>query len=160
MKKGLLMVCTGNGKGKTTAVLGQVFRALGRGFKVCVIQFVEGSWQDGGLLTAEKFKGSLEFHVTGKEFTGKSENVDEEAKAAKEAWQFAREVIESGRFEMVVLDELTHPMNYGMLDKDEVLSVLASRTGSLNLIVTGSDVPQALIDVADLVTEVREIKHH
>lgn len=160
MKKGLMMVYTGNGKGKTTAALGQVFRALGHGFKVCVIQFIKGSWKYGELVAAEQFKGSLEFHVMGKGFTWKSKNIDEDIKAAREAWQFARQVIESGKFGLIVLDELTYPMKYGMLDSDEVLKVLTSRPASLHLIVTGREAPEELIEAADLVTEMKEIKHH
>jgi cob(I)alamin adenosyltransferase len=160
MTKGLLMVYTGAGKGKTTAALGQVFRALGHGIKICVIQFIKGSWKYGELVTAEQFKGLLEFHVMGKGFTWKSKNIDEDIRAAKDAWQFAREVIESDNFGMVVLDELTYPMNYGMLDNDEVVRTLTSRQASLHVIVTGRDAPQALIDAADLVTEMTDVKHH
>lgn len=160
MTKCLLMVYTGEGKGKTTAALGQVFRALGHGFKVCVIQFIKGSWKYGELVTAEQFKGLLEFHVTGKGFTWKSKNMDEDIRAAKEACKFAREVIKSGKFAMVVLDELTYPVNYGMLDKDEVLRALTSRPASLHVVVTGRDAPQVLIDAADLVTEMTDVKHH
>jgi len=157
MRNGLLMVYTGNGKSKTTAALGQVFRALGRGFRVCVIQFVKGPGKYGELVTAQQFKGLLEFHVMGKGFT--SENPEDDRKAAKEAWNLAREVIESGEFQMVVLDELTYPMKHGMLDIDEVLGVLTGRSASLNVFVTGCDAPQALIDAADLVTEMKDVKH-
>ena len=160
MKKGLLMVYTGNGKGKTTAALGQVFRALGHGFKVCVIQFIKGSWKYGELAAAEPFKGLLEIHVMGKGFTWQSKNMDEDIKAARDAWAFARQVIGSGKFAMVVLDELTYPMNYGMLDNDEVLECLTGRPASLHVVVTGREAPQGLIDAADLVTEMKDIKHH
>jgi len=158
MRNGLLMVYTGNGKSKTTAALGQVFRALGRGFKVCVIQFIKSSENYGELVTEEQFKGLLEFHVMEKGFTSK--NLEEDIKAAKEAWKFAREVIESGEFQMVVLDELTYPMKYGMLDSDEVLTVLTGRPDSMTVIITGRDAPQVLIDGADLVTEVADVRHH
>ncbi|MBI4966045.1 MAG: cob(I)yrinic acid a,c-diamide adenosyltransferase [Desulfomonile tiedjei] len=160
MKKGLLMVFTGNGKGKTTAALGQAFRALGHGFKVCVIQFIKGSWKYGEMAAAEKFKGLLEFHVMGKGFTWASKDIEQDTRAAKEAWIFAKEAIGSGKFEMVVLDELTYPMNYGMLDAEEVLKALTSRPGSVHVVVTGRDAPKGLIDAADLVTEMVDVKHH
>jgi len=157
MRNGLLMVYTGNGKSQSTAALGQVFRALGRGFKVCVIQFIKGSGNYGELVTEEQFKGLLEFHVIEEGFPSK--NPEEDIKVAREAWKFARQVIESGEFQMVVLDELTYPMKRGMLDIDEVLRVLNGSSTSLNVFVTGCDAPQALIDAADLVTEMKDVNH-
>ena len=160
MKQGLLMVYTGNGKDKTTAALGQVFRALGHGFKVCVIQFDKGSWKYGELAAVEPFKGLLESHVMGKGFTWESKNIKDDIRAAKEAWNFAKEAIGSGKFVIVVLDELTYPMTCGILDTDEVLGALKNRPESLHVLVTGRNAPEALIDAADLVTEMTDVKHH
>ncbi len=112
MTQGLLIVNTGDGKGKTTAALGQVFRALGHGFKICVIQFLKGSWKYGELESARKFEGQLELHVKGRGFTWKSENIEEDIKIAKEAWDFAKGKILSENYRMIVLDELTYLMTY------------------------------------------------
>lgn len=160
MKKGLLMVYTGHGKGKTTAALGQAFRALGHGFKVCIIQFIKGSWKYGELVSSERFRDLLEVHVLGKGFTWKSKNLDRDAQAAREAWAVAQEKISSGQFQLVVLDELTYPMNYGMIDAAEVLAFLKGRPESLHVVVTGRDAPEALIEAADLVTEMTDVRHH
>jgi cob(I)alamin adenosyltransferase len=160
MKKSLLMVYTGHGKGKTTAALGQVFRALGHGFKVCIIQFIKGSWKYGELVSSDRFGDLLEVHVLGKGFTWKSKDLDKDTQAAKDAWLFAMEKMKSGRFQMVVLDELTYPMNYGMIDANDVVTFLKGRPESLHVVVTGRDAPEALMDAADLVTKMTDVKHH
>ncbi len=159
MTRGLLIVNTGDGKGKTTAALGQVFRALGHGFRICVIQFLKGSWKYGELESAKKFEGQLEIHVKGRGFTWKSENINEDIKIAREAWEFARAVIESRKFRMVVLDELTYLSSYGVIDDQEVVNFLKNRPDDLHVVVTGRGASQSLMDVADLVTEMKEIKH-
>jgi len=154
------MVYTGHGKGKTTAALGQVFRALGHGFKVCIIQFIKGSWKYGELISSERFQDLLEVHALGKGFTWKSKDLNRDTEAAKKAWIFAMEKINSGEFQLVVLDELTYPMNYGMIDAAEVVEFLKNRPKSLHVVVTGRDAPEALIEAADLVTEMTEVRHH
>ncbi|MEJ2716056.1 MAG: cob(I)yrinic acid a,c-diamide adenosyltransferase [Deltaproteobacteria bacterium] len=153
MKNGLLMVYTGNGKGKTTAALGQVFRALGHGMKVCVIQFIKGSWKYGELASAERFSDLLEVHVRGRGFTWQSEDLQKDIEVAREAWKFAQEIINSGKFDLVVLDELTYLMKYEMIDAEEAVAFLAARPPHLHVVVTGRDAPQSLMDAADLVTE-------
>lgn len=160
MKNGLLMVYTGNGKGKTTAALGQVFRALGHGMKVCVIQFIKGSWKYGELTSADRFEDLLEVHVRGRGFTWQSEDLEKDIEVARDAWEFAKERINSGRFDLVVLDELTYLMSYKMVDAEEVVAFLKARPADLHVVVTGRDAPELLMDAADLVTEMREIKHH
>jgi cob(I)alamin adenosyltransferase len=159
VKKGLLMVYTGKGKGKTTAALGLVFRALGHGVKVCVIQFIKGSWKYGELISAKRFADLLDFHVLGKGFTWKSKDIDKDIKAAQEAWAFAQEVIKSGEYGLVVLDELTYLVKYNMIAEDEVVVFLQNRPKDLHVVVTGRDAPASLIDAADLVTEMQEVKH-
>lgn len=159
MSQGLLIVNTGDGKGKTTAALGQVFRALGHGFRICVIQFLKGSWKYGELESARKFEGQLELHVKGRGFTWKSENIDEDIRIAREAWDFAKEKILSENYRMIVLDELTYLMTYGMADENEVVNFLKNRPPGIHVVVTGRGAPQSLIDAADLVTEMKEIKH-
>ena len=159
MTEGLLIVNTGDGKGKTTAALGQVFRALGHGFKICVIQFIKGSWKYGELESAKKFDDQLEIHVKGRGFTWKSDDIDKDIKIAREAWEFAKTVIESNNYEMVVLDELTYLITYGMVEEADVLNALRNRPEGLHVVVTGRGASKVLIEEADLVTEMKEIKH-
>lgn len=159
MKKGLLIVLTGNGKGKTTSALGMAFRAIGHDFKVCVIQFIKGSWKYGELESAKRFDDHLDFHVMGKGFTWDSDNLEEDTKIAREAWDFAKEVINSGKYKMVVLDELTYLIKYKMVDEKEIVDFLLNRPEDLSVIVTGRDASKLLIESADLVTEMVSIKH-
>ena len=127
MTQGLLIVNTGDGKGKTTAALGQVFRALGHGFHICVIQFIKGSWKYGELESAARFKDQLEVHVKGRGFTWKSENIEEDIRIARDAWDFAKTKILSEKYKMIVLDELTYLMTYGVVDETDVLNFLKNR---------------------------------
>jgi len=159
MVKSLLIVNTGDGKGKTTAALGQAFRALGHGFKVCVLQFLKGTWKYGELEAAKRFSDLLEIHTLGKGFTWRSENIQQDIQVAQEAWEFAKGVIASGKFKMVVLDELTYLVSYGMVDENDILECLRNRPLGLHVIVTGRDASSRLKDLADLVTEMKEIKH-
>jgi cob(I)alamin adenosyltransferase len=159
MVKSLLIVNTGDGKGKTTAALGQVFRALGHGFKVCVLQFLKGTWKYGELEAAKRFADLLEIHALGRGFTWRSENIEEDIRVAREAWDYAVQVIQSGAFNMVVLDELTYLISYGMVPEDEIVECLKNRPSGLHVVVTGRNASQALIDLADIVTEMRETKH-
>ena len=159
MKKGLLMVFTGNGKSKTTAAIGQAFRALGHGMRVCFIQFIKGSWKYGEMEAAKRFEDLMEWHVLGKGFTWKSENLDEDIRIAREAWEFAKKAISSEKYSMVVLDEMTYLISYNMVDEDEIIDLLTKRPENIHVVVTGRDASQALIDAADLVTEMKEIKH-
>jgi cob(I)alamin adenosyltransferase len=153
------MVFTGNGKGKTTSALGMAFRAMGHDFKVCIIQFIKGNWKYGELVSAKRFDGLLDFPVMGKGFTWESENLEEDKKIAQEAWDFAKEVINSGKYQMVILDELTYLIKYKMVSEDEIINVLANRPDDLHLVVTGRDASDSLIEIADLVTEMVSIKH-
>lgn len=159
MEKGLLIVHTGDGKGKTTAALGMAMRTLGHGKKVCIIQFIKGTWKYGELFAAERFEDLLELRVMGKGFTWKSENLEEDKAAAGEAWTYAKRQLESDEFSLVILDELTYLMKYGFVEQDEILNGLANRREDLHAVVTGRDAPQELIDMADLVTEMVERKH-
>lgn len=159
MTQGLLILNTGDGKGKTTAALGQVFRALGYGFRICVIQFLKGSWKYGELESAKKFKDQLELHVKGRGFTWKSENINEDIKIAKEAWEFAKTKVLSCNYNMVVLDELTYLLTYGVVDEGEVIGFLKERPKDLHVIITGRGASESLVEAADLVTEMKEIKH-
>ena len=158
-RRGLLMVFTGTGKGKTTAALGMALRAAGHGHKVCLIQFIKGAWRYGELDALARLP-EVEVHVRGRGFTWKSDNLEEDRRLALEAWDFAREQMRSGRHRLLILDELTYLMHYKMLDTAACLAGLAERAPGLHVVVTGRYAPEELMAAADLVTEMREVKHH
>jgi len=155
---GLLVVYTGKGKGKTTAALGIVFRALGRGLAVAVVQFIKGKWKTGEGSFAEKLP-ELTFLIMGRGFTWESDDLSRDKQAAREAWQKAAQLITEGRHSIVVLDELTYVINYDFVSLDEVLSVLRARPAHVHVVVTGRNAPDELVALADLVTEMKSIKH-
>lgn len=159
MKRGLLMVFTGDGKGKTTAALGLALRAIGHGFKICVIQFIKGSWQYGELNSVKRFEDLMDFHVMGRGFTWKSDDIKKDKKAARDAWQFAKQMITSGKYQIIILDELTYLVKLKMIDEREIVDILSKKPQDLHVVVTGRKAPQSLIDVADLVTEMQAVKH-
>lgn len=159
MEKGLLMINTGNGKGKTTAALGQVLRALGHGYRVCVIQFIKGSRHYGELTAVKRFEDLLDFHVMGRGFTFKSENLELDREIAGKGWVLARTALASGDYFLLVLDEFTYLLNYHFVDTQEVLKALSERFEGLHVMITGRNAPAILLDMADLVTEMNEIKH-
>ena len=159
MSQGLLIVNTGDGKGKTTAALGQAFRAVGHGFRVCFLQFLKGSWKYGELEAAKRFEDLMEIRALGRGFTWKSEDLNEDIQSARDAWDLAKQVIASGKFKMVVLDELTYLITYGMVPEEDILNTLRNRPPELHVVVTGRDATPGLIELADMVTEMNEIKH-
>ena len=156
--RGLFIVNTGNGKGKTTAALGVLLRAWGRDLRVIALQFLKHQTGNWGESRAAKKMG-IEIIPLGGGFTWMSEDLEKDKALARAGWERCREAIESGRYDVVVLDELTYCFTYGWLDLDAVLDVLRRRPPGLHVIVTGRDAPAGLIDFADLVTEMREIKH-
>lgn len=155
---GLLLVYTGDGKGKTTAALGLVFRALGRGQAVAVVQFIKGKWKTGERIFAETLPG-LTFQVMGRGFTWESDDLSRDRAAAVAAWEEAARLIAAGQHPLVVLDELTYVVNYGFVPLDDILAVLRARPSHVHVAITGRNAPPALVDAADLVTEMRKIKH-
>jgi cob(I)alamin adenosyltransferase len=158
-RKGLVIVNTGNGKGKTTAALGIVLRAWGRDMRVCVIQFVKNDKAHFGEHRAAEKMG-VEFIGSGDGFTWLSKNLDESAAKAQHGWELAKQKIASGEYEVVVLDEMTYLFSFGWLDWSEVRAWLdAHKPKMLHLIITGRDALPELVEYADLVTEMREIKH-
>ena len=157
--KGLIAVFTGNGKGKTTSSLGLAFRALGHGQRVCIIQFIKGSWKYGELESAKQFSTLLDFHVMGRGFTWKSDDIEKDKQLAREAWDFAKSVIKENRYAMVILDELTYLPYYKMIDEQEMLSVLEKKPPEQHVVITGRYASDDLIALADLVTEMKDIKH-
>lgn len=159
MKKGLLIVHTGHGKGKTTAALGMAFRTLGHNLPVCIIQFIKGNWKYGELISAERFNDLLDFHVMGRGFTWKSDDIEKDREIACTGWELAKEVIHSNKYYLVVLDELTYLTTYKMIDEDEIIDCLKNKPPNLHIVVTGRNASDKLIEIADLVTDMRMVKH-
>ena len=154
----LVIVNTGDGKGKSTAAFGVVMRALARDWRVAVVQFLKsGEWQVGEEQIATQL--GVDWWAIGEGFTWDSSNLTEDQAVAGEAWAHAARVIASDEYRLVVLDEITYPMTWGWIDTDEVVRVLRDRPAKVNVVATGRDAPQALVDVADTVTEMRSIKH-
>jgi cob(I)alamin adenosyltransferase len=155
---GLIIVHTGDGKGKTTAAIGTAFRAIGVGFKVKMIQFIKGSWDYGELHTAEKLDG-FEIVPMGEGFTWETKDRERDTRIAHEAWLACREAIDRAEHDLLIFDEINVAISLGYLDVDEVIEGLKAKRDDMHIILTGRGAPQALIDVADLVTEMKEIKH-
>jgi cob(I)alamin adenosyltransferase len=156
--KGLVIINTGDGKGKTTAALGLMMRAWGNGMKVIMLQFVKKAGSNYGEHKAAGKMG-IEILSHGAGFTFGGKNVDENSRLSLELWETSKEIINSGRYSMVVLDELTYPLKFGWLSTNELIAFLQSRNKAVHVVITGRDAPQELIDFADLVTEMKEIKH-
>ena len=158
-KKGLVIVNTGDGKGKTTAALGVLFRAWGQGWNICMIQFIKaetGRW--GEVKAAQKL--GIEWHSMGDGFVSQSDDLEKTAAKARAAWALAQEKIASGEYNLVILDEMTHAFHYGWLNVEEVIAwIRAHKPPMGHVIITGRDAPPELIAFADLVTEMRNIKH-
>ncbi len=158
VKKGLVIVNTGNGKGKTTAAMGVLFRAWGRDMRVIMLQFIKHTGARFGEQRAAK-KIGVPILAYGDGFTWRSKDMERTEAMAKEQWENCKEKINSGDYDLVVLDEITYTMNYGWIPVEEVLETLRNRPPDLHVILTGRSAPEAIIDYADLVTEMREIKH-
>ena len=160
-RRGLLLINTGPGKGKTTAALGTAMRAVGNGMKVLVLQFLKGSWHYGELDAAESFHGSLVLRQMGRGFVkvGGAETDPEDIRLVEQAWAEAREAIYSGEWDMVVLDEINYAFGYKMLDPEVVAQALKNRPDMVHVILTGRNAHPILVELADTVTEMREVKH-
>jgi cob(I)alamin adenosyltransferase len=157
-KKGLIIVHTGNGKGKTTAALGLALRACGYGMKVIMLQFFKGKWKYGELRSAPKL-GSFEIHPMGKGFTWESKDVEIDKAMVREAWRAAQEKILSGNYDVVVLDEINYALSYGFLPLADIVDFLRNKPPMLHVILTGRHAKPEILGIADLVTEMRQIKH-
>jgi cob(I)alamin adenosyltransferase len=158
VRKGLVVINTGDGKGKSTAAFGIMTRAWGRDMKVTVVQFIkQPKGKYGEQMAAAKM--GIEMTATGKGFTWESENLDDDASAARMGWRIAKERILSGKYDVVILDEITYPIRYGWIDVEEVLEALRQRPEMQHVVITGRDAQPELIDFADLVTEMKTIKH-
>lgn len=157
-EKGLLMVFTGPGKGKTTAAFGMALRAVGHGMRVGVVQFIKSGQDSAERAVLSRFE-NVDFQVIGDGFTWLTQNREQDRATAERAWAEAERMIGDPRYELVILDELNIVLNYGCLDLARVLAVFDARRAELHIAVTGRNAPAELVDLADLVSEIRAIKH-
>ncbi len=164
IEKGLLIVHTGKGKGKSTAAFGLAARAVGNDMKVGIVQFVKGKWETGERVVLEKFPDQVTIRTMGEGFTWDTQDRQRDIAAAKNAWNVAKEMIEACRgpepaYDMVVLDEINIVLRYDYLDLADVVEVLSARPEMLHIVVTGRNAKDDLIEAADLVTEMTQVKH-
>lgn len=159
-EKGLLMVHTGKGKGKTTAAMGLAMRAIGNGMKVGIVQFVKGKWETGERQVLEAFPEQIEIRVMGEGFSWDSQDRQRDIAAASAAWEMAQEMIGDPSFGLVVLDELNIPLRYDHLDINAVVAGLQAKREDLHVVVTGRNAKAELIEAADMVTDMTMVKHH
>jgi cob(I)alamin adenosyltransferase len=158
-EKGLIIVHTGNGKGKTTAALGMILRSLGHGYKVAIVQFIKGAWEPSEKKVFSLWKNQLEFHAMGEGFTWETQDRDRDIQKAQAGWQKGLEYIRNPEFKLVLLDEVNIAIKLGYLRVEEILTGLAQKPADNHVILTGRGAPDALIDCADLVTEMNLVKH-
>jgi len=160
-RRGLILINTGPGKGKTTAALGTALRAVGNGMRVLMLQFLKGSWHYGELDAAEAFGGNFVLKQMGRGFVkvGGAETDPEDTRLVEAAWVEAREAIYSGEWDLVILDEINYAIGYKMLDPAVVAEALRGRPEMVHVILTGRNAHPLLVEIADTVTEMREVKH-
>ncbi len=164
IEKGLLIVHTGKGKGKSTAAFGLAARAIGNGMRVGIVQFVKGKWETGERAVLERFPDQVTIRTMGEGFTWETQDRARDIAAAERAWEVSKEMIDACRgdnpaYDMVILDELNIVLRYEHLDLEEVVSFLQRRPRDLHVVVTGRNAKDRLIEAADLVTEMTQIKH-
>ncbi|MEA5498562.1 MAG: cob(I)yrinic acid a,c-diamide adenosyltransferase [Limnoraphis robusta] len=157
--KGLIIVHTGNGKGKTTAALGMVMRSLGHGYRVGIIQFIKGAWEPAEKAVFSRWSDQLEFHAMGEGFTWETQDRDRDIEKAQQAWEMGLSFIRNAEFKLVLLDEINVVIKLGYLTVETVLAGLAEKPEDTHVILTGRGAPPALIERADLVTEMTLVKH-
>src|SRR4051794_967765 len=158
-RHGLVIVNTGDGKGKTTAALGVAFRALGNGFKVFMVQYIKGKWKTGEKKMADKLAPDLVIKPMGDGFTWDTKNPEQDIATTLKIWDVSKEAIASGRYDIVILDEINVVMKLGYLDPQVVVDFLRTRDPRLHVVLTGRGAPPAIVELADLVSEVVPIKH-
>lgn len=158
-EKGLIIVHTGNGKGKTTAALGMVLRSLGHGYRVAIVQFIKGAWEPAEKAVFSHWPDQLVFRALGEGFTWETQDRQRDTQKAQEAWQTALTYIRNPDYRTVLLDEVNIALKHGFLSVEEVLAGLESKPEQTHVILTGRGAPQPLIDQADLVTEMTLVKH-
>lgn len=158
-EKGLIIVHTGNGKGKTTAALGMVLRSLGHGYRVAIVQFIKGAWEPAEKAAFSRWEDLLEFHAMGEGFTWETQDKERDIQKAQEAWQKALTFIRNPDFKLVLLDEINVALKLGYLDVHQVLTGLTEKPEDSHVILTGRGAPPDLLEQADLVTEMTLVKH-
>lgn len=158
-EKGLIVVKTGNGKGKTTAALGMVMRSLGHGYKVAIIQFIKGAWEPAEKAVLSKWENQLEFLAMGEGFTWDTQDRERDILKAQQAWEKAVSFINNLDYQLVLLDEVNIALKLGYLEVETVVEALKQKPEQTHVILTGRGAPTELIEVADLVTEMKLIKH-
>jgi cob(I)alamin adenosyltransferase len=160
-RRGLLLINTGPGKGKTTAAMGTALRAVGNGMRVVMLQFLKGSWHYGELEAVQAFGSNFTLKQMGRGFVkiGGAETDPEDLRLVQEAWAEAEQAINSGEWDMVILDEINYAIGYGMLDPAVVAEALRNRPEMVHVILTGRNAHPLLVELADTVTEMREVKH-
>ena len=159
IEKGLVIVHTGKGKGKSTAAMGLAIRAIGNGMKVGIVQFVKGVWETGERGVLDKFPDLVSIKAMGDGFTWETQDRERDIKAAETAWAASKEMIASGDYKMVILDELNIVLRYDYIPLDDVIKTLKFKPEDLHVVITGRNAKDDLIEVADLVTEMTLIKH-
>lgn len=159
VEKGLIIVNTGNGKGKTTAALGMVLRSLGHGYKVAIVQFIKGAWEPAEKAVFSLWQDQLEFYAMGEGFTWETQDRERDIEKAQAAWQTALSFITNLDYKLVLLDEVNVALKLGYLQIDDILAGLEQKPADTHVILTGRGAPPALIERADLVTEMTLIKH-
>jgi cob(I)alamin adenosyltransferase len=161
-ERGLVIVYTGKGKGKTTAALGIVLRAVGHGYRVGMIQFIKGEWYYGELSSSKRLEPEFEMIAAGKGFVGIIDDdhpIEDHQQAAKQALAVAREKLASGLYDVLILDEINYAVKLNLLSEQDILDLIASRPLKTTIVLTGNYAPEKVVQAADLVTEMREIKH-
>ncbi len=160
-RRGLILVHTGNGKGKTTAALGLAFRAMGYDMKVLMVQFLKGAWKPGEYRAVQKFEPNFQIRPMGQGFLWvDAENEAERNQAlVGRAWEYGREQVSSGEWDMVIFDEINYAIGYGLIPVDEVLDMLRTKPPMVHVVLTGRNAKEEVIELADTVTEMRPIKH-
>jgi cob(I)alamin adenosyltransferase len=161
LAQGQVQVYTGNGKGKSTAALGLALRAVGRGLKVCMVQFIKGGGQYGEHLAAERLAPLLTIHQTGRDCWIYKDNLDpEDVRIARDTLELARRVLTGGEYDLVILDEINGASWFGLISVDDILALIGARPDQVELVLTGRSADPRVIGAADLVTEMVEIKHY
>lgn len=159
LEKGLVIVHTGNGKGKTTAALGMVVRSLGHDHRVAIVQFIKGAWEPAEKAVLGQWDDQLTFHALGEGFTWDTQDRERDTQTAQQAWQVALGYLQDAAYRLVLLDEVNVALKHGFLSVDQVLEGLATKPEMTHVILTGRGAPSGLIDAADLVTEMTLVKH-
>lgn len=158
-KKGLILVNTGDGKGKSTAAFGTALRAIGRGYHVAMVQFIKGKWKTGEVEAAKIFGDKFKIFTIGDGFTWDTKNLEQDVKTAQKAWAKCLEILHDTVHDVVIFDEINYVLKYGFLETTEIVAELKKKPALKHVILTGGGVPSEVAELADLVTEMKCIKH-